>query len=162
MSEIIKINIVCVGKIRDKYINEGISEYAKRLSAYCNFCITEIAEERLHEPASTADIERALLKEGHEILDACAGSFPVAMCVEGRSLSSEAFAEKLNSWAVSGKSSVSFIIGSSHGLSDEVKAAAGYKLSMSEMTLPHTLARLFLSEQLYRAFSIINNGKYHK
>ena len=153
------VNIICIGKIKEKYWTDAISEYAKRLSAFCRFNIVELAEEKDND----AKIAAVLDTEGKRILGAISkNSFVVPMCIEGKMLSSPELADKLNQIALSGKSTVDFIIGGSRGLSDEVKAKADLKLSMSRMTFPHQMARVVLCEQIYRAFEINNNGKYHK
>lgn len=156
------VQIICVGKLKEAYWREACSEYAKRLQAFCKFSIAELQESRLPENPSKAQIDAALKAEGTKMLAAAAGSSLFALCIEGKQLSSEQLAEKISAISVNGVSSVSFLIGSSFGLSDEVKQAADFQLSMSPMTFPHQLARIMLCEQTYRAFQIINNGKYHK
>lgn len=160
----IKVNIICVGKLKESYWREAVAEYSKRLSAYCNFSVTELSESRLPDDPSEKTVRDALEKEAaamQKFLQA-KGAFNVAMCIEGRCISSEKLAEKLGGVSVEGFSSVNFFIGSSFGLSESVKSACRMKMSMSPMTFPHQLARVMLCEQIYRAFSIANNGKYHK
>lgn len=153
------VNLLCVGKIKEPYLRDAIEEYMKRLRPFCKYQITEIPESRLMDAPSAADIESALEKEGKQLLEKSAGLiFP--LCIEGRQHSSEELAGMLEA-AKQTHGAVSFIIGSSHGLSDQVKKA-GSGLSMSRMTFPHTLARVMLTEQIYRAFMIINHTKYHK
>jgi len=156
------VQIICIGKLKEAYWREACAEYAKRLQAFCRFSIVELAENRLPENPSQAQVDDALKSEGRKILSASAGSTLFALCIEGRQLSSEQLAEKISTLSVNGMSSVSFLIGSSFGLSDEVKHAADFQLSMSPMTFPHQLARIMLCEQTYRIFQIMNNGKYHK
>ncbi len=157
-----KIQIIAVGKIKEKFLQEAFGEYKKRLSALCTLTVTEIAPAYLPERASDSQINAALEAEGKKILSAVpAGSFIVPMCIEGKQLCSVDLAEMIKEKAMT-HPNISFIIGSSHGLSNEVKSAAGYKLSMSKMTFPHDLARVMLSEQIYRSFKIINGGAYHK
>lgn len=156
------VQIICVGKLKEIYWREACSEYAKRLQAFCRFSITELPESRLPENPSKAQIDAALKAEGTKILAAAGTSALFALCIEGKQLSSEKLAEKINTLSVNGVSAISFLIGSSFGLSEEVKQAADFQLSMSAMTFPHQLARIMLCEQAYRAFQIINNGKYHK
>ena len=157
------VNILCVGSLKETYWREACAEYAKRLAAFCKFNIVEVPESRLPKSGSDADIARVIDSEGERLLDKCApGSFVVAMCIEGRELPSPALAQKLTQLAVDGKSRVNFIIGGSYGLSDAVKARADLRLSMSPMTFPHQLARVMLCEQIYRAFSINADTKYHK
>jgi Uncharacterized conserved protein len=156
------VQIICVGKLKEAYWREACEEYAKRLQAFCKFTITEIPECRLPEHPSPAQIESALKTEGAKIRSAAGSSAVFALCIEGKALPSEQFADKINSLSVNGTSAVSFLIGSSYGLSGEVKQSADFRLSMSPMTFPHQLARVMLCEQIYRAFQIMNNGKYHK
>ena len=156
------IQLICMGKLKESYWREACAEYAKRLSAFCRFSILELPESRLPDAPSPAQIEAALRDEGEKIL-AAAGNAPLlTLCIEGKPLSSEQLAEKLNAMAVNGASRICFVIGSSFGLSDAVKRAAAFRLSMSSMTFPHQLARVMLCEQAYRAFQILNHGKYHK
>lgn len=157
------INIICIGKIKEKYWTEAIAEYSKRLTAFCKFQVTELSEEKTFSNPNPAQIEAILNAEGKRILGAVSkGAFVIAMCIEGKMLSSEELAAKLSDAALSGKSSIDFIIGGSWGLSQEVKARADLRLSMSRMTFPHQMARVVLCEQIYRAFEINSNGKYHK
>lgn len=160
----LKVNIICIGKIKEKYFSDAIAEYSKRLSAFCKFSVIELAEERLRGgDVNEAKIREVLNAEGKRILQKPGSSdYIVAMCVEGKQKSSEELAEALSLAANSGKSTVDFIIGGSYGLSGEVKQRADLRLSMSKMTFPHQMARMILSEQIYRAFEIMNNGKYHK
>ena len=160
----LKINIICIGKIKEKYFTDAIAEYAKRLGAFCKFQITELAEERIKSNTpNAAQIDEVLAAEGKRILQKISPSdFVAAMCIEGKLLSSEELAKTVSNVAVIGKSTVDFVIGGSYGLSDEVKRRADLRLSMSRMTFPHQMARVILSEQIYRAFEIASNGKYHK
>ncbi|MBQ2676543.1 MAG: 23S rRNA (pseudouridine(1915)-N(3))-methyltransferase RlmH [Clostridia bacterium] len=159
----LSINIVCVGNLKEAYFKDAVAEYAKRLKGFCKFTVTEIDEERLADNPSDAQISSVIKKEGERILKKIpAGSKVVAMCIEGKQLSSEELAQFFDTAAVSGVSNVTFIIGGSYGLWDQVKQRADVKLSMSKMTFPHQLARVMLSEQIYRAFKINQGGKYHK
>lgn len=159
----LNVNIVCVGNLKEKYWREACDEYARRLGAFCKFQIIEVVESRLPRLYSDADILRVVDAEGNKVLEKCAaGSFVIAMCIEGRELSSIQLAQKLEQVAVNGKSRVNFIIGGSYGLSEAVKSRADLRLSMSPMTFPHQLARVMLCEQIYRAFSINADTKYHK
>ncbi len=155
------IQILAYGKLKEKYLRDACSEYEKRLSRYCNFTCTELEPIQLSEKASDKEIAAALEKEGQQLLKRIKG-FCVAMCIEGKTMSSEALAEKLSSVGVAGDSTVTFVIGSSFGLSDEVKRRADLRLSMSPMTFPHQLARVMLFEQIYRAFQIQTGSRYHK
>ncbi len=160
----LKVNILCIGKVKEKYFSEAIAEYSKRLGAFCKFSITELAEERLRGSApGEAQIGEVISAEGKRLLAKIAPSdFVAAMCIEGKQLSSEELSQTLDSAALRGKSTVVFVIGGSYGLSGEVKSRADLRLSMSRMTFPHTLARVILTEQIYRAFEISSGGKYHK
>ena len=171
------VRILCVGKCKEKYWREACAEYGKRLSAFCRFEVLEVDEERLPERPSKAQIESGLEQEGKRLLQK-AGSTPivalcilakiapqsyvVAMCIEGKMLSSEDLAETFTQVQNRGMSQLSFIIGGSWGLWEEVKRKAALRLSMSPMTFPHQLARVMLCEQIYRAFQIAHSGKYHK
>ncbi len=160
----LKINIICIGKIKEKYFAEAIAEYSKRLKAFCKLSVIELAEEKIRDNnPNGAQIDEVLRAEGRRILSKIQNSdYVAAMCIEGKQLSSVQLSEKLDSIALSGKSTVDFVIGGSYGLSGEVKGRADFKLSMSKMTFPHTMARMILCEQIYRAFEISSNGKYHK
>ena len=140
-----------------------IIEDEKRLGAYSTIKVIELAESRLPDSPSQKEIANALENEADMILKKITPqSAVIAMCIEGKMMSSEDFSHKLEGFALEGKSTVNLIIGSSYGLSDRVKSAAHLRLSMSPMTFPHQLARVMLLEQLYRAMSISANGKYHK
>lgn len=153
------VKIICIGNLKEKYWRDACAEYAKRLSAFCNFSIVELPEARGGD--SEALIQKALDAEATAILAALGGSTAVPLCIEGEKLSSEALSGLIADKALRGVSSLSFIIGSSHGLSGRIKSL--HKgVSMSAMTFPHQLARVMLCEQLYRAFQIQNNTKYHK
>ncbi len=157
------VNIICIGKIKEKYWTDAIAEYKKRLSAFCRFNIIELDEEKIYREPNKSQIETILIAEGRRIISALTkGSYVISMCIEGRMISSPELAEKLEDISLSGKSSLDIIIGGSWGLSDEVKQKSDFRLSMSRMTFPHQMARVVLCEQIYRAFEILNNGKYHK
>lgn len=158
----LSVNIVCIGKLKERYWREACEEYSKRLGAFCKFQIVELPESRLSDDPSDAQIESALKTEGQKILETAKSSFLIPLCIEGKPISSPKLAEILEQIAVGGKSAVTFVIGSSFGLSDSVKQAGGFSLSMSSMTFPHQLARVMLCEQVYRAFQIMNHSKYHK
>ena len=151
------IQIICVGKLKEKYWTDAVSEYMKRLSRYCSMEIVELKEARLPDKASHAE------EEGRSILKAIKdGTFVITLEVLGKQLSSPELAEKIENLSLEGKSNVAFVIGGSLGLSDEVSRRSDFKLSFSKMTFPHQLFRVMLSEQIYRAEQIINGGKYHK
>ena len=157
------VNIICIGKIKEKYWTDAISEYSKRLSAFCKFNIIELSEEKTYNNPNDTQIEAILNAEGKRLFSKISDSaYVVAMCIEGKIISSPELADKINDVSLSGKSTVDFIIGGSWGLSADVKRRADFKLSMSRMTFPHQMARVVLCEQIYRAFEINNNGKYHK
>lgn len=159
----IGITLICLGKLKESYLRDAVAEYSKRLSAFCRLKTVELIPCRLSDDPSQAEIDRALGEEGRSILAAVPdSSFVCAMCIEGKKLSSEELAAKIEDCGVRGFGNITFVIGSSYGLSDEVKRAASLRLSMSDMTFPHQLARVMLLEQIYRAFRINNGGKYHK
>ncbi len=156
-----KINIIAVGKLKEKYFEQAAGEYVKRLSRFCNLNITEIPDEKIAENASTLMCAKVLEKEGGEILKRIRGGRVVALCIEGKKFSSKEVAKMLENEKLCG-GEITFIIGGSLGLSPEVRARADLLLSMSEMTFPHMLARVMLLEQIYRAFKINANEIYHK
>ena len=157
------VTIICEGKLKEKYLRDACAEYAKRLSAYCKLNIIELNPHRISENPSAAEIDAVLEAEAKEILAKIPNTAKVyAMCIEGKQMSSEKLSKEISSCAVQGFNNIVFIIGGSHGLSDSVKKRADFKLSMSEMTFPHQLARVMLLEQIYRAFQISSGGKYHK
>lgn len=157
------VNIICIGKIKEKYWTEAIKEYTKRLTPFCKFNIIELDEEKVNSNPNRTQIKAVLDAEGKRIISKLAkNSYVIPMCIEGKQLSSIELADKMSEIVLSGKSSIDFIIGGSWGLSDEVKGKADFKLSMSKMTFPHQMARVVLCEQIYRAFEINSNGKYHK
>ena len=157
------IDIICVGKLKEDYLRGACAEYSKRLSAFCKLKITELTPARIPDDPSRAQIDSALADEGKRILQLIHQSVRVyAMCIEGKQLSSEKLSKKLSECGLNGFSTVNFIIGSSFGIAPEIKAKADLRLSMSEMTFPHQLARIMLLEQVYRAFQISANTRYHK
>lgn len=157
------VNLICIGKLKEEYWRSACAEYAKRLSAYCKLQLLELAETRIPDNPSPAQTARVIASEGQLILSRLPQNGAVLpLCIEGRELDSAALSELLQKLPLEGKSTVSFIIGGSCGLSDEVKRRGDIKLSMSKMTFPHQLARVMLLEQLYRAFQIAAGGKYHK
>lgn len=157
------VTLICVGRLKEDYLRAACAEYQKRLQAFCRFNVEELEAEKLTDAPSEAEIAAALEKEGDRILAKLPkGAYAVALCIEGKQHSSEELASLLADIPVQGNGSAAFVIGSSYGLSDKVKGAAQLKLSMSKMTFPHQLARVMLMEQVYRAYSIINNRKYHK
>lgn len=155
------IKLIVIGKLKEDYLRSACAEYIKRLSRYCTFELHELDECRLSENPSEKEIESALQKEAVQIKKYAKGMI-IPMCIEGKQFSSVKFSEKISSAAVNGFSTVTFVIGSSFGLAPEIKSMGSFKLSMSEMTFPHQLARVMLLEQIYRAFQIAEGGKYHK
>ena len=159
----LNIKIICVGKLKEKFYTAAAAEYMKRLSTLCRLEVEELPESRLSAQPSQAEVEAALKKEGERIaLRIPAGALTVALCVEGKQLSSVRFSQFLEACALKGRSKLCFLIGGSEGLSEEVKEKAEVRMSMSEMTFPHHLARIMLLEQLYRAFQIREGSRYHK
>ncbi len=158
------IDLICVGKLNAAYFAAGVAEYRKRLTAFCNFRILELPEAAIaSKNAGEAQVARALQKEGEAILAARRrGAWMAALCVEGKPISSEELAGLIAARAGSGAGDIAFVIGSSHGLSPQVKQAADAKISLGRITLPHQLARLVLTEQIYRACTINAGMKYHK
>ena len=158
-----KVSILCVGKLKEKFYTEAAAEYVKRLGRFCKIDIIELPEDRLPEDPSPAQIEAALAKEGDAIKAKLPSSATIiAMCVEGKTMSSEALAKLMAQGANQGQSHLVFLIGGSFGLHPSVKALASVRLSMSPMTFPHHLARVMLLEQIYRGYQINAGSKYHK
>lgn len=155
------VNIICIGKLKEGYLRDASAEYVKRLGAFCRLNIVELPEYRLPSEPSAAEIAKGLAVEGEAIRQRCHG-FVTALCIEGKECSSPELAAKLDRLTLDGVSEVSFVIGGSFGLAEEVKRRADWRLSMSPMTFPHQLARVMLLEQIYRACSISAGGKYHK
>ena len=156
------VTIISVGKIKEKFIKDALGEYEKRLSRFCKFKSIEIPDRPIPDNPSSAEEKAVLSKEGSDILSKLNKSdFVISMCIEGKTLSSVDFAKKISD-AFMTASSIVFIIGGSLGLDDEVKKRSQFKMSMSPMTFPHNLARLMLTEQIYRAFKINSNESYHK
>ena len=159
----LNIKIICVGKLKERFYEAAVSEYTKRLSAFCRLEIEELNEVKLPQDPSESEITAALSKEGENVKNKIPkGALIIAMCIEGKQADSVEFAQMIQSAAVSGESKMCFIIGGSYGLAKEVKDMAKVKLSMSKMTFPHHLARVMLLEQIYRGFKIAEGGKYHK
>lgn len=159
----INITIIALGKLKEKYMREFSEEYIKRLSAYCKLNVIELTPKNLPDNPSETEIINALNTESQMIKAKIPqGAYIYSMCIEGKQTPSVKFSNKLSNLAVNGKSNIVFILGSSFGLSDEIKSLSDEKFSMSEMTFPHQMARIMLLEQIYRAFQIMNGGKYHK
>jgi 23S rRNA (pseudouridine1915-N3)-methyltransferase len=158
-----KITIIAVGKIKEKYFTGAVEEYSKRLGRYCKLTITELADEKTPDGASPAQERQIKEKEGERILKALSdGAYVIALAIEGKTLSSRQLANRMEHLTVQGESHLVFIIGGSLGLDERVIARADELLSFSAMTFPHQLMRVILLEQIYRSFRIIHNEPYHK
>ena len=163
MTVLVKIHVICVGKLKEKFYVDAAAEYLKRLSAYANLTLVELPEERLPQAPSPGQIEAALAREAEAIRAKLpSGASLIALCVEGRLRSSEELAHLISTWSNSGSKHLVFVIGGSYGLHPSLKAEAWVRLSMSPMTFPHHLARVMLLEQVYRAFKINEGSSYHK
>lgn len=157
------IKIIAVGKIKEKYIQEGIKEFSKRLSRYCTLDIIEIDDERAPESLSEKEMEIVKQKEGERIIAKIPQkSFIISLEIQGKQLTSEELSKKIGDLMIGGMNDITFIIGGSLGLSDVVSKKSNYKLSFSKMTFPHQLMRLILLEQIYRGFRIMKGEPYHK
>ena len=151
--KIMNVSIVCIGKLKEKYWQDAAAEYSKRLSRFCRLSVTELPESRTDSSE----------EESKEILSRLPkGAFVIALDVKGTRLSSEAFAKKISDLALGGHSDICFVIGGSNGFDGSVREAADLRLSFSDFTFPHQLMRVVLLEQIYRAFKINSNEKYHK
>lgn len=158
-----KYRIISVGKIREKFYQQGIQEYLKRLSAYGRFELVDGLEEKLGSNLSERDIEKALDREGERILSLISeDDWVVVLDIEGKMLGSEKLAGELRKWHEGNRSRVCFVIGASYGLAPAVKKRADYRLSFSPLTFPHQMAVLILTEQIYRGFRIMRGEPYHK
>ena len=156
------VTFIYVGSLKEDYLRAAVAEYKKRLSQYARVDEVEIKEERISDESNIAQITKAINTEGEKILTAIpTGAYKVALCIEGTQYSSEGLSKIIES-ACDTHGKLAFIIGSSHGLSDTVKKSADLKLSFSKLTFPHQLMRVILLETVYRSFSIIHGGKYHK
>lgn len=159
----VEISVICVGKNKEKFFQEAAAEYMKRLSGSCRIIVSEIPETRLQSEPSEKDISAALSEEAGRIERALKNNqVIISLCVEGKKFTSTAFADEMRRLFVTGKSRFAFIIGGSYGLSETIKNRSDIRLSLSDMTLPHHLARVVLLEQIYRAFTIIEGTKYNK
>ena len=159
----LNIRLICVGKLKERFYAEAVAEYAKRLGAFCRLEVIELAEERLGENPSAAELEAALNREAEQIeKKLLKDGTLVCLCVEGGQMDSEAFAGLLTRTENSGRPRLSFVIGGSFGLAQKLKDRADLRLSMSKMTFPHHLARVMLLEQVYRGFQIKEGSRYHK
>ena len=158
----LSINIICVGKLKERYLRDAIEEYSKRMKPLCKLSVVELSEERVGDNPSPAEIVQTITAESERIMAKIGkGDYVIAMCVEGKNISSEELSARLEDVSMQ-HSTVDFIIGGSWGISDALKARADFRLSMGQMTFPHQLCRVMLLEQLYRAFQISKGTKYHK
>ena len=158
-----KITVLCVGKLKEKFYIDAQAEYVKRLGRCCKLELLELPEQRLPEDPSPAQIAQALETEASAIREKLPkGGAVVALAIEGKLCSSEELSRRLGDFAVAGKTQVTFLIGGSFGLSEELKRQADFRLSMSPMTFPHHMARVMLLEQIYRAYQIQQGTRYHK
>ena len=159
----LSVHLICVGKLKEKFYREAVEEYTKRLKGYCKLNLVELPEVKLPQEPSAAEIQSALEKEGDSIRTKIpAGSSIIAMCVEGKTRSSEELAKMVADWSMNSAKHLVFVIGGSYGLHPSIKAEAWVNLSMSPMTFPHHLARVMVLEQIYRAFKINEGSSYHK
>ena len=159
------IEIICTGKLKERYWQDAAAEYSKRLSRFCKLTITELPESRLPDKAGPAEEQQVIENESRAVLkklESMPQSFVIALAVNGKSLSSEQLAEKIGELGLSGRSRVVFVIGGSLGLSEELLRACDMRLSFSAMTFPHQMMRVILLEQIYRAFKINAGENYHK
>ena len=159
----VKITVICVGKIKEKYFTGAIEEYTKRLSRYCKLDIVELPDEKTPDTATLAEEEQIKKKEGERVLKVIPEhAYVIALAIEGKQLSSTELAQKIEKLGVDGESHLVFLIGGSLGMTDEVLKRADYLLSFSKMTFPHQLMRVVLLEQIYRSYRINCNEPYHK
>lgn len=158
-----QIHIISVGKVREKYIKQGIEEFEKRLGPYCRLMMDEVNDEQDPGQSSEKELLQVKQKEGDRILKKIKpGQYVIALDIQGKQWSSEELANEMDKLSIHGKSQIAFVIGGSNGLSDEVLKRADQKLSFSKMTFPHQLMKLILLEQIYRAFKIQKGEPYHK
>ena len=157
-----KISIVCVGKIKEKYLTEGIAEFTKRLTPYCKLETIAIGEEKMPDNPSPAEKEQVLAKETERLLNAIPQNAHVVLLdLQGREVTSPQLADLFDEWALAGKSHIAFVIGGAFGYTDALRKRADMRWSFSKLTFTHQMIRLFLVEQIYRAFKISRNEKYH-
>ena len=158
-----RITVVCVGKIKEKFYRDAIDEYSKRLSRYCKLSIIEVPDEKAPDGCSEAMEEQIKTKEGDRILGSLKGDeFLISLAIEGKKMDSVSFGEKIKNLGVQGKSHIAFVIGGSLGLDKRVLSKSDMLLSFSDMTFPHQLMRVVLLEQVYRGYRIVNGEPYHK
>ena len=158
-----RVTVLCVGKLKEKFYIDAAAEYTKRLQRHCKLELIELPEQRLPDDPSPAEIQRALRAEGDAIREKLPkGGAVIALCIEGKPCSSEELSRRMTEFGVQGKTQLTFLIGGSVGLDEDLKRQADWRLSMSPMTFPHHMARIMLLEQIYRAYQIAGGTKYHK
>ena len=157
-----KIKLYCIGKIKEQYLKDGINEYLKRISPYSNIEIVEVIDSKVKDNPNKADIEKAKNEEGERVLKLLKNDYLIGLDLNKSEFTSEEFASFIQKKMVEGGSSISFVIGGSYGLSDELKKRCNTSISLSKLTFLHQMTRLILLEQIYRAFKILNNETYHK
>ena len=158
-----RVTVLCVGKLKEKFYIDAAAEYIKRLQRHCKLELIELPEQRLPDDPSPAEIQKALRAEGDAIREKLPkGGAVIALCIEGKPCSSEELSRRMADFGVQGKTQLTFLIGGSVGLDEDLKRRADWRLSMSPMTFPHHMARIMLLEQIYRAYQIAGGTKYHK
>ena len=158
-----RVTVLCVGKLKEKFYIDAAAEYVKRLQRHCKLELIELPEQRLPDDPSPAEIQKALRTEGDAIREKLPkGGAVIALCIEGKPCSSQELSRRMADFGVQGKTQLTFLIGGSVGLDEELKRRADWRLSMSPMTFPHHMARIMLLEQIYRAYQIADGTKYHK
>lgn len=158
-----RVTVLCVGKLKEKFYIDAAAEYVKRLQRHCKLELIELPEQRLPDDPSPAEIQKALRTEGDAIRERLPkGGAVIALCIEGRPCSSQELSCRMAEFGVQGKTQLTFLIGGSVGLDEDLKRQADWRLSMSPMTFPHHMARIMLLEQIYRAYQIAGGTKYHK
>ncbi len=158
-----RVTVLCVGKLKEKFYIDAAAEYVKRLQRHCKLELIELPEQRLPDDPSPAEIQKALRTEGDAIRERLPkGGAVIALCIEGKPCSSQELSRRMAEFGVQGKTQLTFLIGGSVGLDEDLKRQADWRLSMSPMTFPHHMARIMLLEQIYRAYQIAGGTKYHK
>ena len=159
----LNIRLICVGKLKEKFYIDAAAEYVKRLQRHCKLELIELPEQRLPDDPSPAEIQKALRAEGDAIREKLPkGGAVIALCIEGKPCSSQELSRRMADFGVQGKTQLTFLIGGSVGLDEDLKRRADWRLSMSPMTFPHHMARIMLLEQIYRAYQINSGSRYHK
>ena len=158
-----RVTVLCVGKLKEKFYIDAAAEYVKRLQRHCKLELIELPEQRLPDDPSPAEIQKALRTEGDAIRQRLPkGGAVIALCIEGKPCSSDELSRRMADFGIQGKTQLTFLVGGSVGLDEDLKRQADWRLSMSPMTFPHHMARIMLLEQIYRAYQIADGTKYHK